>query len=148
MRRTLAASLLFLAVGLFGLPAAIQAQESPAEKLQRWEANLTAIEQTLAENPELSTERYGQILRTIAVLVSDARALRNEEQQALQPTRSQLTSLGPPPAEGQPPEDPDVVATRKRLSEDLSRSQGRITRAELAITRAQAIEAHAPELVA
>ena len=140
MRRILAAFLLFLAVGLVGLPAAIQAQESPAERLQRWEANLTAIEQTLAENPELSTERYGQILRTIAVLVSDARALRNEEQQALQPTRSQLTSLGPPPAEGQPSEDPDVVATRKRLSEELSRSQGRITRAELAITRALAIE--------
>lgn len=140
MRHILAAFLLFLTVAL---PTAIQAQESPespAERLQRWEANLTKIEQTLAENPELSEERHAQILRTIAVLVSDARALRNAEQQAAQPIRSQLSSLGPPPAEGQPAEDPDVVATRTRLSEELSRSQGRITRAELAITRAQAIE--------
>jgi potassium-dependent mechanosensitive channel len=140
MRRILAAFLLFLATGLFGPPAIVQAQESPAEKLQRWEANLAEIEKTLADNPDLPPERYGRILRAIAVLVSDARALRGAEQQVAQPIRSQLSSLGAPPAEGQPPEDLDVVATRTRLSEELSRSQGRITRAELAITRAQAIE--------
>ncbi len=136
MRRILAAFLLLLAASL---PAVLQAQDSPAQKLQRWEANLTEIEKTLADDSELPAERYAQILRTIAVLVGDARAMRSEEQQAAQPIRSQLTSLGAPPAEGQP-EDPDVVATRTRLSEELSRSQGRITRAELAITRAQAIE--------
>jgi small-conductance mechanosensitive channel len=137
MRRILAA---FLFILVISAPAAVCAQETPAEKLQRWEANLTEIEKTLADNPELPGEQYDQILRAIAVLVGEARALRNEEQQASQPIRSQLTSLGSPPAAGEPPEDPDVVATRRRLSEDLSRSQGRITRAELAIARAQAIE--------
>jgi small-conductance mechanosensitive channel len=137
MRRILAAFLFVLAVAA---PAAVWAQETPAERLQRWEASLTEIETTLANDPELPSERYAQILRNLAVLVSEARTLRSEEQLVSQPIRSQLTSLGPPPAEGQPPEDPDVVTTRNRLSEDLSRSQGRITRADLAITRAQAIE--------
>ena len=137
MRRILAAFLFLL---IAGLSAAVQAQESPAEKLQRWEASLAEIEKTLADNPELPKDRYSQILGTTAALVGDARALRSAEQQVAQPIRSQLTSLGAPPAEGQAAEDPDVVATRNRLSEDLSRSQGRITRADLAITRAQAIE--------
>lgn len=142
MQRISAALLLLLSIAavLSAGIADVRAQESPAQKLQRWEASLTEIETTLAGDSDLPQERHNQILRSLAVLISDARALRSAEQVALQPIRSQLTSLGAPPGEGQPPEDPDVVATRTRLSEELSRSQGRITRAELAITRAQSIE--------
>jgi small-conductance mechanosensitive channel len=139
MRRFHTALLFLLLVTSVLVPPAF-AQDSVAERLQRWEANLTGIEAELADNPELGQERYDQILRSLGVLIADARALASSEQLTAQPLRSQLTSLGAPPAEGQPPEDPDITATRVRLSEELSRSQGRITRAELAITRAQTIE--------
>lgn len=145
MRPTLAALLLLLiaTIGCLGSAtiAGAQGQESPPEKLQRWEANLAAIEIELAENAELPPERYGHILRALSVLISDARALRSAEQDVAQPIRTQLASLGAPPSEGEPPEDPGIAANRKRLSEELTRAQGRMTRAELAITRAQAIQA-------
>ncbi len=137
MRRILAVlfGVLLVAIG----PSAL-AQDSAAEKLQRWESALAEIEQQLASDPDLPQQRYSEILRTLSILVADARALRAAEQEQAQPLRSQLDQLGAPPAEGQPPEDPDIAATRARLSEELTRSQARITRAELAISRTQTIQ--------
>lgn len=137
MRRILAALFGVMLVA-FG-PSAL-AQESAAEKLQAWESALAEIERDLSGDPDLAQSRHDEILRTLSVLVADARALRAAEQQRAQPLRSQLDHLGAPPAESQPPEDPDIAANRARLSEELSKSQGRITRAELAIARAQAIQ--------
>jgi small-conductance mechanosensitive channel len=130
---------------LFGIlllltAAAAPAQDSAAEKLQDWESALTSIERELAANPELPQQRYGEILRAISLLVADARTLRTAEQQQTQPLRGQLNQLGAPPAEGAAPEDPDIAATRARLAEEISKSQSRVTRAELATTRAQAIQ--------
>jgi small-conductance mechanosensitive channel len=137
MQRILAAvfCVLILAWG-----AAAPAQESAAQKLQGWEAALTEIERELAANPDLPQQRYGEILRAISLIVADARALRSAEQQQTQPLRGQLAQLGAAPADGAPPEDPDIAATRVRLSEEIGKSHARVTRAELAITRAQAIQ--------
>jgi small-conductance mechanosensitive channel len=137
MRRILAALFGILIIA-WGTPA--PAQDSAAERLQAWESSLTDIERELSANPDLPQHRYGEILRIISVLVADARALRAAEQQQTQPLRSQLNQLGAPPAEGAPPEDPDIAATRARLSDDIGKSQARVTRAELAITRAQGIQ--------
>ncbi len=143
MQRILAILLLLTlaACGLLLPHPAAHAQDAPAEQLQTWEANLAAIEKQLADDPDLPQERYSHILQTIGLLIADARALRDAQQDLAQPIRGQLSSLGAPPAEGQPPEDPDIAATRTRLSEELTKFQGRITRAELAITRAQAVQA-------
>jgi small-conductance mechanosensitive channel len=135
MQRFLAA---LLCVLILAWPA--QAQDSAVAKLQSWEAALSDIERELSANPELPGQRYGEILRIISTLIADARALRGAEQQQTQPIRAQLGQLGPPPAAGEAPEDPDIAATRARLVEEISRSQARVTRAELAITRAQAIQ--------
>jgi potassium-dependent mechanosensitive channel len=135
MRRILAA--------LFGIllaTSAASAQDSPADKLQRWESALTDVERALAADPDLPPQRYAEMLKTISALTVEARALRAAEQQQAQPLRGQLDHLGPAPAEGQPPEDPDIAAARTRLSEELARSQGRVTRAELVMARAQAIQ--------
>jgi len=137
MRRIFAALFGILIIA-WAVPAL--AQDSAAEKLQSLESTLTEIEHELAADPDLPQERYGEILRTISLLVVDARALRSAEQQQTQPLRGQLSQLGAPPAEGAPPEDPDIAATRARLSEEISKSQARVTRAELAISRAQAIQ--------
>ena len=116
------------------------AQDSAGEKLQRWEGALTNIEQQLIANPELPAERYRDILQTVQALVTEANGLRTAEQQQTAPLRAQLNQLGAPPAEGAPPEDQDIAATRARLSDELGKSQARVKRAELVITRVQAIE--------
>ncbi len=138
MRRLLAFLLFAVSCLTAALPA--RAQDSPAEQLQAWEANLAVIEKELADNPDLTQERYDNILRSVTLLIAEARALHDAQQDQAQPLRGQLASLGAPPGEGQPPEDPDIAATRARLTEDLSKLQGRITRAELAITRAQGVQ--------
>ncbi|WP_119303128.1 mechanosensitive ion channel family protein [Dongia deserti] len=137
MRRFLAAFLgiLFAAIGWHAA-----AQDSPATKLANWESTLTRIERALAAESELPPERHTEILRTLKLLGAEARALRSQEQGQTDPLRDQLARLGAPPTEGQPPEDPGITANRTRLSEELTRSQGRVTRAELVIARVQAIQ--------
>jgi small-conductance mechanosensitive channel len=137
MRRILAALFVIL-LAAPGWHAA--AQESPPARLAGWESTLTQIEGQLAADPDLPQHQHEAILRTISALIAEARALRAQEQEQTQPLRDQLARLGPPPAEGQPPEDPGIAANRTRLSEELTRSQGRITRAELVIARAQSIQ--------
>ena len=137
MQRILAALFCVLILA-WAVPA--HAQESAAEKLQVWEATLTDIERDLNIDPDMPEDRYGEILRRVSALIADARALRSAEQQLTQPARNQLGQLGAPPAAGEAPEDPNIAATRARLAEEISRSQARVTRAELAITRAQAIQ--------
>jgi small-conductance mechanosensitive channel len=139
MQRLLPILLILLAVLLLPLRF-VAAQDTPAEQLQSWEANLAAIEKELAADADLPEERYGHILQQVGLLIADARALRDAQQLQAQPIRGQLASLGAPPADGQPPEDASITETRGRLSEELSKFQGRITRAELAITRAQAVQ--------
>ena len=137
MQRILAAlfGILMLA---WALPA--PALDSPADRLQSWESTLTSLERELEGDPDLPDYRHGEILQIISALDAEARALVAAEQQRTQPVRNQLNQLGPPPAEGAPPEDRDIAATRARLSDELGKSQARIKRAELAMTRAQAIQ--------
>ena len=100
MRRLLA--FLLFAVSCLSATLPAQAQDLPAEQLQTWEANLSAIQKELADNPDLAQDRYDQILRSVTKLIVDARALSSAQQDQSQPIRSQLASLGAPPAEGQP----------------------------------------------
>jgi small-conductance mechanosensitive channel len=137
MRQILAA---FFGILLVAIGWQAAAQDSPANKLANWEAKLTLIEKQLAADPDLPQQRHAEILQTISALVAEARALQAKERGEAEPLRDQLARLGPPPAEGQPPEDPGIAANRTRLSEQLSRSQGRIMRADLVITRAQAVQ--------
>ncbi|HET6159479.1 MAG TPA: DUF3772 domain-containing protein [Dongiaceae bacterium] len=137
MRRILAA---LFGVLILALAVPTWAQDTAAEKLQGWESSLTDIERELAADPDLSPSRYGEILQTVSKLIADARALRSAEQQQTQPLRGQLGQLGAPPAEGAPPEDRDIAATRARLSDEIGKSDARVKRADLAITRAQGIQ--------
>lgn len=137
MRRILAT---LFGILLVILAPAAAAQDSSGEKLQRWEAALTDVERALAADADLPPRHYAEMLKTVSALTVEARALRVAEQQQAQPLRAQLDHLGPATAEGQPPEDRDIAAARARLSEELARSQGRVTRAELVVARAQAIQ--------
>ncbi len=137
MRRILSALFGILIVAWI---APALAQDSAPEKLQGWEATLTKIEQQLVANADLPADRYREILQTVQALVTEANALRTAEQQQTAPLRVQLNQLGAPPADGAPPEDPDIASTRTRLSDEIGKSQARIKRAELVITRVQAIE--------
>jgi potassium-dependent mechanosensitive channel len=138
MRRILSALFGILIVACMA-PALAQT-DTAAEKLQSWEGALTRIEQQLVANPDLPTDRYREILRTVQALVAEANALRGAEQQQTAPLRAQLNQLGAAPATGAPPEDADIAATRTRLSDEIGKSQARVKRAELVITRVQAIE--------
>jgi potassium-dependent mechanosensitive channel len=137
MRRFLAALFGILIIAWI---APALGQNKAATKLEAWESGLAKFQKELENNPELPQRRYNEILAGLAGFIAEARALRAAEQQQAQPLRDQLNRLGPPPAAGNPPEDPDIAATRTRLNDELGKSQARITRAELAVTRAQSIQ--------
>ncbi len=112
----------------------------PPKSCRTWESALTDIERELAANPELPQQRYGEILRTISLLVADARALRGAEQQQTQPPRGQLSQLGAPPRGGRRAGRSGHRRHPRASGGGNQQSQSRVTRAELAITRAQAIQ--------
>src|SRR5262245_10288960 len=87
MRRILAALLGILAIAWCPLP---RAQTPPAEKLQSGESALAEIEHDLAVDPDVPQSRYTEILRSLSILVADARALSAAEHQQTEPLRGQL----------------------------------------------------------
>lgn len=49
-------------------------------------------------------------------------------------------ALGPPPAEGAPPENSEIADQRKQYQDDLATYKGRLAQAELALTRVSELE--------
>ncbi len=117
------------------LPAANPLAAVP-ERLVAWDKTLKAAEATLQQEI-LAPPEINAATKQLAAVIAEAQALRGASQPAVQSVATELQSLGPPPAEGAPPEDEKVANTRAALSKRQAELDGYISQAQLTTVRAQ-----------
>ena len=125
---------------LLTVPELSRGQEEPQPfgfSLTQWKQTLTEVGQ-LAEQSNLGAGEVETQRGRLADLLAEVAATKAGVQQSLDPLLSQLEALGPPPAEGEPPEAPDVALQREDLNERIASLQGHIKQAGL--VEAQALD--------
>lgn len=130
---------LFLLLVMVGLPQAVVS--APADTaypppIREWQKLLDEAEKELAY-PALSDERLQGLRDQLAALESRAKASRTAAGEQAAIVRRDLEALGPPPAEGTPPEAPAVVQRRKGINEQIAAAEGSVKEADLLITRTE-----------
>jgi len=140
VRHTLASFLTVLLLAfavLAGGPAEVAAQTAPAfaQQLPGWNRTMDAAEIRL--RGRLDSADIEALRTQLARVRDEAGQARGEAEGQLQTQRQLLDALGPAPAEGQPPEAPQVAEQRKRLQQAVGTFDGQIKQAELTAARAQ-----------
>ncbi len=138
----LVAACALVLIGAFGLRPALAADPpgtaQPAtmsDEVRGWMQRLDFVERQLGRFDDL-TDQSREIMSRVLQEVSDqAKTALAEDTELLGPLRTQIDSLGAPPAEGQPAEAPDVAALRQELQDRLARIQGRNQTANLVLVR-------------
>ena len=116
LRRAIAsAGLLLLCLACPGQALAQQAA-SPYGQIKLWDQALTRLEGTLAESATILPGDSLDYQASLNAILASAQQLRESEGRRLPQLRVQLESLGPPPSEGQPPEDNDVARKRRQIT--------------------------------
>ena len=141
MRASLYSLLVALCLVLLALPGQGRAQIDPGieAQIRTWEANLDVMEAD-ATLPDVSTLDVDALRDRLADMEAAARAAEETLQAGLKPRQSQLETLGPPPAEGDPPESAEVAKQREEINRQIAEIKGAITQAKLTITRAEDLE--------
>jgi small-conductance mechanosensitive channel len=104
-----------------------------------WNRKLAAVEDYVA-GIERDPARSDEFQDLADEVKASAHSERARAQRAVDTLELLMEALGPPPAEGEAPEDPDVAAQRKQYKTDITDYRGRIALAELALTRATSLE--------
>jgi potassium-dependent mechanosensitive channel len=131
VRAVVVTVLLLLLASVARSPAAAQSDEPGAfERMSvAWEATLEAAEKELAQSQYLDQLAYQDLARTLKSVFEAAERAEQGAQQPLAALQQQLTSLGPPPPAGAPPEEARIAALRADLSRQLAEAQARLHRA-------------------
>ncbi|MBI2255674.1 MAG: mechanosensitive ion channel family protein [Proteobacteria bacterium] len=116
-------------------PAANPLADVP-ERIVDWERALKEADTTL-QRDDLAQSEIQETTKALASVIAGAQALKTASQQAIQSVSAELQSLGPAPADGAPPEDEKVAATRAALAKRLAEFDGYISQAQLTTVRAQ-----------
>ena len=135
-------ALLCLAAGLLlGPPAHAQvAAGGPDEKpafnllLTQWNQVVNKVQEE-STRPDLQPTQVQDLRDQLFAVKGEVEAARAEAEKPLQDLKVQLDALGPPPAEGEPAEAPEIAAKRESLNEQAAAFAGRIQEAELTIAR-------------
>jgi len=137
MARLYTRCLLLLALLAFALQGGMAlAQEADFDtQLETWAATLDALEDEI-EGSTITEERFEAIREALLAIVADARQAATAVRGTMSVTQQMIDALGPPPAEGAPPEPEVLAKERQRLQDSLATYQGRQGQAELAATRA------------
>ncbi|UCH73818.1 MAG: mechanosensitive ion channel family protein [Rhodospirillales bacterium] len=104
-----------------------------------WNRKLAAVEEYVSgvgRDPARSDE-FQKITNDVE---ATALAERARAQRAVNTLEQLIAALGPPPAEPDAAEDPDVAAQRAQYKADITDYRGRIALAELALARAASLE--------
>lgn len=107
-----------------------------AVQVKDWQKSLDDTEKELAK-PELSDARLAELRDRLAELDGEARSAAAAADPETRSLQSDLNALGPPPAQGAPPEAPNVVARRKELNEQRAAVEGAVKEADLVRVRAE-----------
>ena len=133
--------LIFLLLGLFLVPPSLAQDDAPEAfgfRLTTWNQSLTEIE--LKAEGSLEVGEVDALRDRLSETERQARAARLEIESQIAPLDSQLQTLGPAPAEGDPPEAPDIVQQRESLNTRIAALQAQITQTDLVINRVKALD--------
>lgn len=153
-KRTIVSFLLILGMasftlspGMMGFTAPAQAQQdSFEENADAWRRLLDRVEKEVKED-DVSQERIDQIRTNLGILRGEAEVLRDKASAALEPIRSKLDALGPPPGEAEPPEPAAIADQRDEILADISVQTSKLKQIELALSRVNEVEATAAAVV-
>ncbi|MCU0838177.1 MAG: DUF3772 domain-containing protein [Rhodospirillales bacterium] len=130
-------------IGVVALTAvAADAQSGPrsmAEAAKDWTRAFTAIEADL-RSPDRSKRAQQAYADTLRAIIIEAAQLREITEAELLSQQRLLDALGPPPADGQPPETSEIAKQRKDLNAALADARARVAQTDLAATRAKALQ--------
>ncbi len=142
---------LLATVGLAAGAPGASAQQRPASVIvKEWNQALGLAEQELLR-PDLPEERAKTLRERLARIRAEAKQLQADAREQIVPLSKKLQALGPPPAEGEPPEFDAVAQERLRINEDIAEYEARVKQAALAMRRVetlnQQIRAHSFEML-
>jgi len=117
---------------------------SVAPAAQKWNRTFDAIESYIRfERKQAKAQQsFGQQLQDI---IAAAALVREDAERELAAQQRLVDALGPPPGEGQPPEQQDVAKQRKDLNTAIASHRGRVAQADLAATRAKTLQTQLSE---
>jgi small-conductance mechanosensitive channel len=148
IRLTLARLLAALLLAIpFLLPfAASHAQNGPIRlPVREWQKILDGAESELTQ-PDISDRRLTALRDQLADLRAKMRAEEEAAEQRAEVLRGDLATLGPAPAEGTPPEAPNLAARRKSLNDELAAAEGATKETGLLLTRAARVAGEIKDL--
>ena len=120
-------------------PATLLAQSSTAEiDYADWNAVARRAEEAIASR-RASIEALEQLREQIVEWRNALEAARTTNTSAIATVRAQLETLGPPPAEGEPSEAPEIRDQRSELNQRLADLEAPGRAAELAHTQADSL---------
>ncbi|MGK9166774.1 mechanosensitive ion channel [Inquilinus limosus] len=131
--------LVLVAFCLPALPAAAQQQEAPkpdfATQIAGWQSTLNQLEVQLSALG-LTEDSYNALRDQAAAISDQAKAAAEAARADAAQAKQMGDALGPPPAEGAPPEAESVTADRKRLADQAAAADGQAKQADLIQARA------------
>ncbi len=147
-RRFLAGLLCLLS--LLAAPAAAQAPQAQPQRpfavaVEQWARTLDATMREIDQG-QIFPAHAADLKQRLAEIDAEAKAVKKNAQAALAPLEEQLQSLGPEPAEGEPPEAAEIVEQRTKFKADIADYQARVQRADLAMTRVKELTLKINEL--
>jgi potassium efflux system protein len=145
--RLLLGSIVLLVSIIFGQCAGAQTEEPQrplalAEK--DWALTFSAVDSYIRSEDKTAVRQrtYVSALRDI---IAEATLFHAEAETNQTAQQRLLDALGPPPAEGQPPEAREVAQQRRDLTNAVTAYRARQSQADLALARAKALQAQLSE---
>ncbi len=136
LRRTAILLLVLAALGHSTAGAQAQSTQRPFGVIvEDWNQSLDLIEQELSRRATVPAARANTLKRRLAELRAAALEIEAKTEILLRPLRTRAGALGPPPAEGEPPEFEAIAAERRKLTEEIANYETRIKQAVLARNR-------------
>ncbi len=136
--RLLAAGLVGLLILFLAVPDAAAQVSKPQRPfstvVEQWGRAFNAIAQEVGRGG-IGPARADALKKSLTKIDTEAEEIRQNARGALDPLGVQLEALGPAPAEGAPPEAPEITEQRTKIAEDIAAYEARIKQADLASTR-------------
>jgi potassium efflux system protein len=117
-------------------PPTSEAIAAFSKALDEWAAEIAAQEQAIAGATTTDDELRAipDRLEALREAILEKKALLKPK---LQETRERLAKLGPPPAEGAPPESSEITEQRKELEAEVATIDGKLKQADVLYLRAE-----------
>lgn len=109
------------------------------QALTAWQQHIDTAKNLLTKPDSLANEKLDAVQAEMLSILNGARQFKIDQQRLLPSVRVQIDSLGPPPAENTPPEDPAVAKLRQKLQDEQAQINGRLKQADLLIVQSQEV---------